>query len=127
MPSTRLSTAAGCDLLTVGQDWDAIRVPVPLGLAAMSILGARCGAVLEDPLSAAVYYFVPCGNANGWSVDGTKALGPGASVAVPPARRITGPGPHWRVCPGDDSWVTDANALQAALEDCMSSGEALSA
>lgn len=127
MPSTRLPTAAGCDLRSAGQDWDAIRMPVPLGAAVMAILGVRCGAVLEDPLSAAVYYFVPCGTAEGWDVQGTRALGAGASLAIPPPRRVTGPGPYWRVCPGDDSWVTDARALQAALEDCFADGEALSA
>jgi hypothetical protein len=127
MQSAALPTSAGCSLMSAGQDWDAIRVPVPLGLAAMSILGARCGAVLEDPLSPAVYFFVPCGTARQWSVKGTKPLGAGSNVAVPPLRSITGPGPHWRVCPGDDGWVTEADALRAALEDCMGSGEAMSA
>jgi len=127
MTSARLSTAAECDLFAAGQDWDAVRVPAPLGLAAMAILGARCGAVLEDPLTSVVYYFVPCGAASRWTVAGTKALGAGASVAVPPLRRTTGPGPHWRVCPGDGTWVTDAAALQAALEDCLDSTEAVSA
>jgi hypothetical protein len=89
----------------------------------MSILGVRCGAVLDDPHGQSVYYFVPCGTAGSWDVQGTRALGVGASVTVPPPRRVTGPGPHWRVCPGDNSWVTDPRALQAALEDCLASGE----
>ncbi len=127
MQSAALPTSAGCSLIGAGQDWDAIRVPVSLGLAAMSILGARCGAVLEDPISSAVYYFVPRGTAKQWSVPGTEPLGSGSNVAVPPLRRATGPGPYWRVCPGDDGWVTDAAALQAALEDCMGSGEAVPA
>ena len=124
---TRLPTTAGCSLMSAGQDWDAVRVPVPLGLSAMAILGARCGAVLEDPLTSAIYFFVACGTAKQWSVAGTKGLGAGTDVAVPPMRRTTGPGPHWRVCPGDDGWVTDAKALQAALEDCLGTEEAVSA
>lgn len=64
MPSTRLPTAAGCDLRDAGRDWDAIRVPARRGAAAMAILGVRCGAVLEDPLSQSLYYFVPCGTAD---------------------------------------------------------------
>lgn len=127
MPSTRLPTTAGCDLRDAGEDWDAIRMPVRLGVAAMAILGVRCGAVLEDPLSRTLYYFVPRGTAQQWNVQGTRAIGAGTSITVPPPRRITGPGPHWRVCPGDGSWVTDAPALQAALEDCLASEEALSA
>lgn len=119
MPSTRLSTVAGCDLREAGQDWDAIRVPVPLGVAAMTILGVRCGAVLEDPLSRALYYFVPCGTAGAWAVPDTRALSVGTSITVPPPRRTEGPGPHWRVCPGDSRWITDPRALQAALEDCQ--------
>ncbi|MDC2961301.1 hypothetical protein PO587_43445 [Streptomyces gilvifuscus] len=91
----------------------------------MSILGARCGAVLKDTISSAVYYFVHLGMAKQWSVPGTKPLGAGSNVAVPPLRRVAGPGPYWRVCPGDDDWGTDAAALQAALEDCMDSGEAV--
>ncbi|MGW3099514.1 hypothetical protein ACWDCC_39370 [Streptomyces sp. NPDC001102] len=93
----------------------------------MSILGACCGAVLEDPISSAVYYFVHLGTAKQWRVPGTKPLGAGSNVAVLPLRRVASPGPYWRVCPGDDDWVTDAATLQAALEDCMDSGEAVSA
>ncbi|EGX55326.1 hypothetical protein SZN_33461 [Streptomyces zinciresistens K42] len=47
----------------------------------------------------------------GWDVADTRALGAGSSVAIPPARCTTGPGPRWRVCPGEDSWLTDPDAL----------------
>jgi hypothetical protein len=93
----------------------------------MAILGARCGAVVDDPLSNTLYFFVPRGTASSWNVPGTRALGEGTSVTIPPARRVTTPGPHWRVCPGDDGWLTDARALQAAIEDCLAAREALSA
>jgi hypothetical protein len=119
MPATRLPTAAGCTMHSAGQDWDAIRMPRSVGVAAMAILGTRGGAVVEDPLSAAVYYFVPCGTAADWNVEGTRALGDGASVAIPPARCTAGPGPRWRVCPGEDGWQTDPAALRAAIEDAL--------
>ncbi|MEV0170552.1 hypothetical protein AB0I00_05420 [Streptomyces sp. NPDC050803] len=119
MTTTRLPSAAGCTLHDAGQDWDAIRVPRSVGLAAMAILGARCGAVVEDPLSTAVYYFVPAGTAPGWDVENTRALGTGATVTIPPARRTEGPGPHWRMCPGEARWLTDPSALQAAIEDAF--------
>lgn len=118
MPTTPLPTAEGCTLHEAGQDWDTIRVPRQLGLAAMAILGSRCGAVLEYPDKAAVYYFVPRGTAARWALEGTQALGKGSTLTIPLARCTTAPGPHWRVCPGDDGWLTDARALQAALEDC---------
>lgn len=119
MPTTRLPSAAGCTLQDAGADWDAVRVPRQLGLAAMAILGPRCGAVLEYPHKEVVYYFVRCGTAAGWAIEGTQTLGNGSTLTIPPARRTEAPGPHWRVCPGDSDWLTDARALQAALEDCL--------
>ncbi|MFF3350821.1 hypothetical protein [Streptomyces sp. NPDC002779] len=49
----------------------------------------------------------------------TRALTAGASVTIPPPRRTDGPGPHWRMCPGDDRWLTDPDALRAALGDAL--------
>ncbi|WP_406410478.1 hypothetical protein [Streptomyces sp. NBC_01614] len=117
MSSDQLPTAAGCSLHYAGEDWDVIRVPHSVGLGAMAILGARGGAIVEDPLSAIVYYFVPRGTSSDWDVVDTRALGTGASVAIPPARCTRGASPRWRVCPGDDGWLTDPDALRAAIED----------
>lgn len=119
MPTTRLPSAAGCSLHPAGEDWDAIRVPRAVGLAAMAILGTRCGAVVEDPLSTAVYYFTPIGTASTWEAENTRALGVGSTVTIPPARRTQGPGPHWRMCPGEETWLTDPAALRAAIEDAF--------
>ncbi|MFB8772964.1 hypothetical protein [Streptomyces broussonetiae] len=119
MPTPPLPSAAACTLHDAGQDWDAIRVPRSVGLATMAILGPRCGAVVEDPLSSAVYYFVPVGTATDWDVTNTHALGLGATVTIPPARRTAGPGPHWRMCPGEDRLLTDPAALRAAIEDAF--------
>ncbi|NUO43714.1 MAG: hypothetical protein HOV82_16960 [Streptomyces sp.] len=119
MPTTRLQSAAGCTLHDAGHDWDAIRVPRSVGLAAMAILGTRCGAVVDDPLSTAVYFFTPVGTASAWEVENTRALSVGSAVTIPPPRRTQGPGPHWRMCPGEGSWLTDAAALRAAVEDAF--------
>ncbi|MET7441888.1 hypothetical protein ACFYQQ_01320 [Streptomyces sp. NPDC005496] len=120
MPTTRpLRTSAGCTLHSAGQEWDAVRVPRSIGLAAVQILGTRCGAVVEDSHSAALYYFVTPGSAAAWDADNVRVLGDGATVTIPPARRTQGPGPHWRVCPGDSNWLTDAAALRAAIEDAF--------
>ncbi|MFL4904675.1 hypothetical protein ACJ6WF_16175 [Streptomyces sp. MMS24-I2-30] len=122
MPTaTHLQSTARYTLLDAGRDWDTIRVPRSAGLAAMAILGTRCGAVVEDPLNAVVYYFVPAGSAAAWDVGNTTALSTGSAVTIPPTRRTEGPGPHWRMCPGEDNWLTEPHALQAALEDCFSS------
>jgi hypothetical protein len=121
MPTTRLPSAAGCTLHEAGRNWDAIRVPSSLGLAAMTILGSRCGAVVED--RGTLYYFVPTGTAAQWQADNTRALGAGVTVTIPPARRTQGPGPHWRITPGEGRWVTDDQALAAALEDARTRRE----
>ncbi|MGW2692302.1 hypothetical protein ACWC3Y_10625 [Streptomyces sp. NPDC001296] len=120
MPTTALPTAQGCTLRDAGEHWDAVRVPRQRGAAAMEILGARCGAVLDYP--QALFFFVARGTAADWDVPGTTAVGAGTTLTIPPARYTHGPGPHWRVCPGDSDWLTDWHALQAALEDC-SAGE----
>ncbi|KUM79272.1 hypothetical protein [Streptomyces curacoi] len=118
MPTSRLQSAAGWTLYDAGHDWDAIRVPRSVGLAAMAILGTRCGAVVEESVSA-VYFFTLVGTASGWEVENTRALGTGSAVTIPPSRRTQGPGPHWRMCPGDGSWHTDPDALRAAIEDAF--------
>ncbi|MEU2062918.1 hypothetical protein [Streptomyces sp. NPDC013455] len=100
-------------------EWDAVRVPRQLGLAAMSILGARAGAVIEDPAQTAVYFFLPVGAAATWDVKNTCPLYGGETVPLPPARRMDGPGPHWRICPGDDGWLTNPDALAAAIADAF--------
>jgi hypothetical protein len=117
MTTTRLPSAADCTLVDAGQDWDAIRVPRTIGITAVAILGSRCGAVIDDPLSGVLYFFTPVGTAARWNVAGTRALSTGTAVTIPPVRRTEGHGPHWRICPGDDGWLTDPHALQAALED----------
>ncbi|CAK7286734.1 hypothetical protein [Streptomyces misionensis] len=121
MPSTRLPSAAGASLHDAGHDWDAIRVPRSVGLAALAILGPRCGAAVEAPLtsSGVVYYFVPAGTADRWDVANTTALGRGTALMIPPSRRTEGPGPYWRVCPGEDGWLTDPAALAAAIADAF--------
>lgn len=116
-PAPSRPPAAGCELLDAGATWDAIRVPRSVGVIALEILGARSGAVIEDPVAPALYWLVPEGSAARWDIVGTHALSRGHTLTVPPARRTVGPGPHWRVCPGDEAWLTDADALRAAIED----------
>lgn len=120
MSTTNLRTSAGCTPSEAGDEWDAIRVTRSTGLTVMDVLGARCGAVVDDPLTTCLYFFVSPGTAAVWDVDTTSPLGAGSTVPIPPARRTQGPGPHWRMRPGEDTWLTDADALKAALEDGLS-------
>lgn len=113
-PGTR--TISNCHLEEGGRLWDAVRVPRSIGLTALGILGSRSGAVLEDGVT--LYWFIAPG-ATGWNVPNTRILARDAHLVIPPARRTQGPGPHWRICPGDDGWVTDQAALRAAIEDAL--------
>ncbi|MFD7884109.1 hypothetical protein ACFV3N_16920 [Streptomyces bauhiniae] len=92
-----------------------------MGLSALAILGPRCAAAIEDPLasSGVLYFFTPPGTSDTWSVENTRALTPGTTIPVPPARRTEGPGAHWRVCPGEKGWLTDPGALEAAIGDAF--------
>ncbi|MER6998741.1 hypothetical protein [Streptomyces sp. NPDC000410] len=108
-----------CTLEAAGGTWDAIRVPHSVGLVAMRVLGDRSGAVLQDRHELALYWFVAGGSAAGWDVPNTRALGADSHLVMPPRRRTQGPGPHWRICPGEDKWLTDAPALRAAIEDAL--------
>ncbi|MGW7363607.1 hypothetical protein ACWGI8_09295 [Streptomyces sp. NPDC054841] len=112
-------TQTGCVPMATGQRWDAVRVPRSVGLTALGILGSRSGAVIEDPNSMVLYWFVAPGSSAGWDVTNTRALGQDAFVAVPLPRRTQGPGPHWRICPGDGAWSTDVKALRAAIGDAL--------
>ncbi|MFD7163577.1 hypothetical protein [Streptomyces violascens] len=114
---TGLPAAGGCELHDAGIDWDAIRVPRMLGLTALDILGPRSGAVMDD--GHALYWFLPLGTVDGWQVESTRPLTAGGSLTVPPARRTQGPGPYWRICPGDTNWHTEPAALRAAVEDAL--------
>lgn len=121
LPTARPPRSA-CEPLPVGVSWDAVRVPRTVGLTALTILGARSGAVIEDPSGVALYWSIRPGRASDWDVANTVALSTGSLVVVPPDRRTVGPGPHWRVCPGTESWTTDVEALRAAVEDPLHPG-----
>lgn len=118
-PPSTLPAGGGCELYEAGHGWDAVRVQRSVGLAARDILGTRCGALLEDPVEAAIYWFITPGASTNWDILNTATLGRGITVTVPPPRRTQGPGPFWRICPGDSDWLTDADALHAALEDVL--------
>ncbi|MYZ33778.1 MULTISPECIES: hypothetical protein [unclassified Streptomyces] len=103
---------------TTDTGWAAIRVPRILGLTVMDILRTRCGAVMENDRS--LYWFVAAGDGSEWDVANISTLDPAVDpLTIPPPRRTQGPGPHWRMCLGDDRWFTDSSALRAAIEDAL--------
>lgn len=112
-------TIADCTIQPAGRIWDAVRVPLTIGQHALDILGRRSGAVIEDPIGLVLYWLIPPGSAKSWQLTDIRVLGDGGHLAVPPPRRTQGPGPHWRICPGDGQLVTDSHALHAAISDAL--------
>ncbi|MFI0827325.1 hypothetical protein ACH4Q7_23035 [Streptomyces roseolus] len=120
-PDLLAASPTMCEPRAVGEEWDAVRVPRDVGRLALDILGPRSGAVIED--GTAFYWLLPVGSTDGWDLATTRALPAGTTLAVPLARRTVGPGPHWRICPGDDRLLTPADVLRAAVGDALGRGE----
>ncbi|MEU3402140.1 hypothetical protein [Streptomyces filamentosus] len=98
---------------TVGAKRDAVRVPRSVGLVAPNTLGARSGVVIKD--ETALYRLLPAGSAQGCR--SARVLPAGTTLDVPASRCTAGPGPHGRICPGEDRLFTPADALRAAAVD----------
>ncbi|GAA3786137.1 hypothetical protein GCM10023083_22690 [Streptomyces phyllanthi] len=102
-------------ILPAGTWWDAVRVPLALGVRALGMLGDGTGAVIRDGYGSILYWLVPPGEADGWHVPEVQILGPGSHVAVPPPRRTAGPGLYWQVPLSYDRECTSPARLHAAL------------
>ncbi|KRV48887.1 hypothetical protein AQ490_22975 [Wenjunlia vitaminophila] len=105
----------GIHLQPAGEWWDAVKVPAGTARDVLDWLGARSGAVIDDDRQRAWYWLVPLGTAAQWLVPGTRPCGPGTFVGVPGTLQTLGPGPHWRVTMAPDRFLTDPDALRAAL------------
>lgn len=103
------------ELHAAGVAWDALKVAACLGDSALAWLGERSGAVLRDPWSAALYWLVRPGAADGWRLPHVVVLGVACYVAVPPVHRTNGFGPHWAVPPAHERQLTDPVLLHDAL------------
>lgn len=96
----------------------AIRVPRDVGLVVLELLGRRCGAVLDDPDDDALHWFLPTEAAETWEVAHTDVIEPESLPPLPSLERTQGPGPFWRMCPGE-SCSTNPDALRAAIADAL--------
>ncbi|MER6687901.1 hypothetical protein [Streptomyces minutiscleroticus] len=105
--------------LPAGEWWDAVRVPLHHGRAALERLGASTGAVIEDGYGAILYWLIRPSSAPDWHLPPTHLLGPGCHVALPPAYRTAGPGLYWRIPPSArHNWTCPGKlgeALRATL------------
>lgn len=103
-------------IVPAGVEWDAIRIPRRLGVAALNRLPVPHGPVITDPDDRVVYILVPRGTAHRWDAALTQAYGIATYVAVPPEGRDAPPGPYWLVAPADWVPLTDPGHLRSAIE-----------
>ncbi|MCI3276962.1 hypothetical protein [Streptomyces cylindrosporus] len=108
-------TVAGLRLVTVGVEWDTVKVERHLGVRAIELL-EEPGAVAVDPCrpEPMLYFLVPAGSAAHWDVPETAALGSNSYVVLPPDHRDAPPGPYWLI--PQQHGLTAAAALRQALE-----------
>lgn len=100
-----------------------MKVPARLGELVLRRLGDKGGAVIRDSWSGHLYWLVAAGSAANWRLPGVVVLGVACYVAVPPAHRTYGPGPHWAVPPSGGRELTDAGALHGALTYALGARE----
>jgi len=105
------------ELVAAGRSWDAVRVPSSVGARVLERLGEDSGAVIEDGYGAILYWLVRPGAADAWDLPQAYVgiLGVASYVAVPPVRRIEGPGVRWAVALSALRYLTNPEQLHAAL------------
>lgn len=108
---------AGTRIVAAGIDWDLVKVTRSFALQALERL-ASPGAVVVDPHPAEpmLYFFVQPGSTRDWNVIHSEALSEAAHIALPDETKLLPPGPYWLRLPESGGWLTDVNALRAALE-----------
>ncbi|WP_329564265.1 hypothetical protein [Kitasatospora sp. NBC_01266] len=94
------------------QRYDAVVVPLRLGLEAVDILRLRqaCGSVVQGTRGATLSFLVPVGTAGRWHLPGTSA--------APGATPLAATDPRWLVPPAGSEALaapTDPGALRSAL------------
>jgi hypothetical protein len=109
--------------LAAGDWWDAVRVPLGLGVHALRHLEDETGAVIRDGYGGILYWLIPPGSAAHRQLPQVTVLGPGCHVAVPPLHRTTGPGLYWQVPPARGRETTAAPRLCVALRASLSHGK----
>lgn len=109
--------------------WDAVRVPQSAARGVLEFLGDASGAVIEDPYGRVCYWLIRRCSAARWdtaSLPLVEVLQNAemelSYLAVPPAARVKGPGPYWRVPIAPSRYLTAAPALLNALRTVLHDG-----
>ncbi|MFF3689482.1 hypothetical protein [Streptomyces sp. NPDC002187] len=105
--------------LPAGQWWDAVRVPLSLGVRALEYLGGDARAVIKDDYGSILYWLIRKGSADHWQLPQVQVLGQNCHVAIPPQHRTSGPGLHWHVLATREGYWTSTERLHSALHSAL--------
>jgi hypothetical protein len=106
-------------ILPCARWWDAVRVPVHLGVHAVERLGERSGPVIASRKDHVLYWLIPTGAAAAWKLPSVRVWGAACYLTVPSAMGGDAVGDlRWLVPPQGDC-LTDPATLHAALAETM--------
>ncbi|MFI2636261.1 hypothetical protein ACH5A2_38750 [Streptomyces collinus] len=106
--------------VAAGGWWDAVRVPLDLGIDVLRHLGDETGAVIRDGgFGGRLYWLVPPGSAADWNLPQVRVLGRGSHVVIPPLHRVLSPGLCWQIPPSRDREWTNTHRLHSALRTAL--------
>ncbi|MEV6840113.1 hypothetical protein AB0N17_37415 [Streptomyces sp. NPDC051133] len=108
-------------VLACGRFWDVLSVPQELGVLALDALlcvPQAPGPALADTLARRVGFFLPPDPTGRWVGSGTRYLGRGAWLTVPPPDRAAGP-LRWLVPPDGTGALFAPAAVELALQQAL--------
>ncbi|WAP55772.1 hypothetical protein [Streptomyces sp. S465] len=112
--------AVDVEALPAGKWWDAVRAAPVVGERALTTLGDKTGAVIQDQ-GGTFYWLVAVGSATSWNLRQVRVLtrltDERTYLGVPPASWTKGPKTHWRVPLGPNRYLTHPWKLWEALAE----------
>ncbi|GAA0678400.1 hypothetical protein GCM10009548_55850 [Streptomyces malaysiensis subsp. malaysiensis] len=107
------------EALPVGEWWDAVSAPAPVADRALSLLGDRSGAVIQDGTHGKAYWLIEVDTAQSWCVRQvhvlTRLVDEKTLIGIPPATWTRDHDTYWRVPYRIDRYLTDTRRLHEAL------------
>lgn len=114
----RWTSLTGSVMLSAGLVWDAVKVPSLIGLpvADPDRMTSVEGPSHHDPVGGNVYFLVPTGTCDTWTLDSTECLGVATYLCTPTPGIRDGRRPYWLQEPEAPAFpLVDPAELREAL------------